>query len=544
MRNVDATRWHWTLSTHRMRHAFSARFRAGICLTLLLLIIVCVCIVRAQEAQLVPARYRVETRESATLYVGKKGKFNIVLLDQYGNRLDSPADLKTTITVTALDTLDEARESLASRQTAHQALVSRSRGVTLGRGQQVARITIVHRRGEEDESISLLSFQPGRLHIYVESQNVGTGEAVVIVLDSKRTKPSPGKGFNSALRSSMIVPISWQNGQEEQLKLDIVPSKPIIQTSQGEQIGFFQVELQRATGNEPARAGQDIVVILRVEEGYATLVPNTLTIPENGVITNKQTELRTRPGGLITISASTSRVNNARIIPVSRTYEFKPGIRSTSLSLQKQRDSAYANGLDEIELRVEALQDARAITPEEEGMDERQIFFRFLGDSQGVRFENGKSQVSIPKGQQTATIKLFSGRSVSDLKVVAESRNGLRDRITSGDDGVPVRFSFPWFQLLCAMAGGVVFPLLRKQNRIKLAQGTVAGVVVFGLALFGAILSDPQKIGAISITLTKLPTENALASFILGFLGSVFLAVIFKGASSINLRGGRPLQSG
>src|SRR5882762_2566992 len=143
MRNVDATRWHWTLSTHRMRDRFSVRFRAGICLTLLLLFIVCICIVRARGAQLAPARFRLETRETATLYVGKKAKFNIVLLDQYGNRLDAPGELRTTITVTDLDTLDQANEWLASRKTKQQGsqqAVSRSRGVTLARGQHVARI--------------------------------------------------------------------------------------------------------------------------------------------------------------------------------------------------------------------------------------------------------------------------------------------------------------------------------------------------------------------------------------------------------------------
>jgi hypothetical protein len=75
-------------------------------LTLALFTLICLPTVHAQSAQHVPARYRVESKETATLYVGKKGKFNIVLLDQYGNRLDSPGDLRTTITVTTLDTLE------------------------------------------------------------------------------------------------------------------------------------------------------------------------------------------------------------------------------------------------------------------------------------------------------------------------------------------------------------------------------------------------------------------------------------------------------
>jgi hypothetical protein len=520
-----------------VRSTLAVRFKAAICATLFLLIVVCIGSVRAQEKQLVPARFRVETRETATLYVGKKGKFNIVLLDQYGNRMDAPNDLRTTITVTTLDTLDQAKESLASKRTAQrtsqQALVSRSRGVTLARGQQVARITTIHRKGEEDESIDLLSYQPGRLHIYVESQNIATGETVVAVLEPRRTKQSPGIKFSSALTGGMIVPISFQDGQAELFKLDLQPAKPEEQPSQGGRIRVFKVELHSATGNQYEEAPQDISVILRVEDGYAKFVPDTLIIHRGESVSREETELRTRPGGLIKVSANTtSRINNTRVIPVSRSYEFSPGIRSSILSISKERESAYANGLDAVGLRVEALQDGRAIAPEEEGMEERKIFFRFIGDSQGVKFENGKGEVSMPKGQQTATIKLFSTRSVSDLKVVAESWNGLRDKINSGNDGVPIRFSFPWFQLLCAMVGGVMFPLLLRRDRMKLAQGLVVGLIFFGLALFGAVLSDPQKIGAISIALTKLPTENALASFILGFLGSFLLGVIFRGADN------------
>ena len=158
---------------------------------------------------------------------------------------------------------------------------------------------------------------------------------------------------------------------------------------------------------------------------------------------------------------------------------------------------------------------------------ERKIFFHFIGDSQGVKFENGKGEVTIPKGSTEGTIKLFTGRSVSNLKVMAESWNGLRDKITSAAEGVRITFYFPWIQLLCALVGGLVFPLLGKQDRRGLAKGVVIGGVFFGLALFGAILSIPQRLGPVSVAVVKLPTENFFASFILGFLGSTLLGVIF-----------------
>jgi len=478
------------------------------------------------NTQSAPLRYRVVTHETATFYVGKQGKFDIVLVDQYGKRVDAPRDLETTIIVTTLETLDEAKHWLASKKISPSSL-SRTRKVMLGRGQEASQTRIIHRKGEEDETVYLLSNQPGPLHIFVESQNIATGETLVIVLKARRPTTLLPQASGQLLPSDIrMVPIQFQTGQANQLKLDIRPSKPIIYTNQGDQIGYFKVVLQSAT-DEYEEAPRDILVILQVEQGYASFNPDKLTIPRGQVISPQPAELRTRPGGSITVSASTSRAHN--ITPVSRTYEFTPGVHSTSLSVQKQRESAYANGLDEIELRVAALQDNRVITPEEEGMDERKIFFHFIGDSQGVRFENGKGEITIPKGQTSGTIKLFSVRSVSDLKVAAESWNGLRDQIKSAEE-VSIHFAFPWLPMLCALLGGVTFPLLARRDRRGLVQGLVVGGIFFGLALFGAILSDPQRVGAVSVTLTKLPTENALASFILGFVGSILLGAIFIGA--------------
>jgi hypothetical protein len=486
------------------------------------------------KPQSAPLRYRVVTKETATFYVGKQGKFEIVLLDQYGKRVDAPTDLETTITVTTLQTLDEANNWLAYKEKGKGTEVSRfsrkasqTRMVTLARGQEASRTKIIHRKGEEDETIYLLSNQPGPLHIFVESENIVTGDTFVLVLKSKRATMPPSQFSGQRSSDVRIIPIQFQTGQVNQFKLDFLPSKrPTFKTEQGYQIARFRVILQSAT-DQYEEAPKDISVILEVQEGYASFNPNELIIHRGQPVSNEEAVLSTRAGGSITVKASTSGAHN--ITPVSRTYAFEPGVHSTSLSVQKQRESAYANGLDEIELRVAALQDNRVITPEEEGMDERRIFFKFVGDSQGVKFENGKNEISIPKGQTTGTIKLFSVRSVSDLKVVAESWNGLRDQIKSAEE-VSINFAFPWFPMLCALLGGITFPLLIKRDRRGLIQGLVVGGLFFILAFFRAVLSDPQKVGAVSVAVAKLPTENALASFILGFLGSILLGAIFFAA--------------
>lgn len=479
------------------------------------------------SAQSVPLRYGVETKETATFYVGQQGKFDIVLFDPYGKRVDAPTDLETTIIVTTFESLDQAKAWLNSANISPSSQKpSKTRAVGLESGQEASRTKIIHRKGEQDETVHLLSNQPGALHIFVESPNIATGETLVVVLKPRRSMKGVAQLTEQPTSEMRMMPIQYQTSRVNQVKLDFLPSRPTIYTRDGDQIAYFKVVLQSAT-NEFEEASREISVILQVDEGYANFTPDKLTIPKGQVVSTEQAELRTRPGGSIKVSALTSRSNN--ITSVTRTYSFTPGVHSTSLSVQKQRESAYANGLDEIELVVAALQDGRAITPEEEGMAERKIFFHFVGDSQGVRFENGKSEITIPKGQHTGTIKLFSVRSVGDLKVVAESRNGLRTQINSASD-VPIQFAFPWLPMLCALIGGVTFPLLARHDRRGLAQGLVVGGIFFGLALFGAILSNPQKLGAVSVTLTKLPTENALASFILGFVGSVLLGVIFSQA--------------
>ncbi|HJP91932.1 MAG TPA: YrzE family protein [Pyrinomonadaceae bacterium] len=493
-----------------------------------------------ESSQKLSMRYRVETDETATFYVGQPGKFKVVLLDQNGKRLDAPMDLETTITVTTLATPDEAKQWLASNKIQSRQSVSKSRvrRITLAQGQETTQIKVTHRKGEEDESYYLLYNQPGVVHIFVESPDVAMGDTVVAVLKSKGSiQPRIARPFDSVSSPVRMMPIVWQDDLANQFKLDMQPAKPIIYTSQGEQVGYFKVVLQSAT-NEPEPAPRDLVVMLRVDSGYARFEPDTLTIPEGEAMSRKPAELRTRAGGSLTVSASTSRINNVKIIPVTRTYEFSPGIHSTALSLQPQQENAYANGQDAIELRVEALQDGRAITPEEEGMEERKIFFRFIGNSQGVKFENGKGEVTIPKGQQTGTIKLFAVRSISDLKVMAESWNGLRNKISSTAAGVPISFSFPWIQLLCALIGGVVFSLFGKHDWRGLAWGAAMGVLFFSLAFFGALLSDPQKLGTVSVVFTKLPTENALASLILGFLGSTLLGGIFIGVRRLRTASG------
>ncbi|HKQ05148.1 MAG TPA: hypothetical protein VJ464_08460 [Blastocatellia bacterium] len=490
---------------------------------------------QAQSLQKMALRYVVETKETATFYLGKEGKINLALLDQNGYRVKAPRAFRTTITATTFDGLDQAKSLLASRsikqqaqlnkQAANNNTISATRRLVLGQGQQAAQIVINHGQGEDDKNAYIVSYQPGRVQVFVESDGVATGQAVIIVLDPRRALSKPAQQARPAPPDAGLMPIFWQNPHSAQFRLELTPSKLLAQIEKGEQVGKLQVALRSAVGDDYPPAPEDLQIILKVEDGNARFEPNVIKIPRNQAISPEAAVLRTRPGGRISVSAYALSANN--YLPARQDYNFVPGVRTTDLTVRQQRNSAFANGLDEIELRVEALQDGRVIAPEDEGMDERLITFTLSGDTRGIRFENGKSELHIPKGQTSGTIKLFSSRPIGDFKVVGSTLNGLRETIVSEEMAAPLSFSFPWLQLFFAIAGGSVMPLLRRQSRLKIMQGLVLGAVFFGLALFGAIVSNPQTVGAVSIVVTKLPTENFFASFILGFLGSLLLGINF-----------------
>src|SRR5437868_9383883 len=128
---------------------------------------------QAQSLQRMPLRYVVETKETATFYLGKEGKINLALLDQNGYRVKAPRAFRMTITATTFDSLDQAKRLLASRSIKQQAqlnkqaaspnMVSATRRLVLGQGQQAAQIVINHGQGEDDKNAYIVSYQPGRV---------------------------------------------------------------------------------------------------------------------------------------------------------------------------------------------------------------------------------------------------------------------------------------------------------------------------------------------------------------------------------------------
>lgn len=479
-----------------------------------------------------PKIYKIETKKTATFYTGKDGEITIFLCNENGEPVRATRNIQTTITATTLSSLEEAKQMLASQAPVQQSSppikIQKNRLVIL-RGQQVAQLTMTHTINENDKDVHIFSFQPGRFHIFVEAENITTGETTVVVLSSARKLRAYAPKEKANEEEGRLLPVRLESGNSSSLKLVLSPPSKVTIIG-GEQVASIRIELQYDNSDVYAPAPEDIRVFLEViEEGNARIEPNILVINKNEANTTKEAILKSATIGINKVRVRALQVNGFTIKPDKKSYTFDHGPCSQSLTIRPQRRSAIANGLDWIELRIEALQqDGRVILPEEEGLEERQIFLELEGDADGVKFENEKGEVHIPKGKHVGTIKMFSTRSVSDLKVIAKSRNGLRQTIESEATPLLIRFSFPGWQLLFAAIGGAAFPLLQKQKYLKVLQGLVAGVVLFALSFFGALVSNPQSIGGVSAVLTKIPTENLFASLILGFLGGLLLMSIFK----------------
>jgi hypothetical protein len=75
--------------------------------------------------------------------------------------------------------------------------------------------------------------------------------------------------------------------------------------------------------------------------------------------------------------------------------------------------------------------------------------------------------------------------------------------------------------------------LKEKSEIVKLVQGLALGGLFFALALFGAISSNPTAVESVSVTITKIPTEQPLGALAIGFMGSALWGGLFALAAFV-----------
>jgi hypothetical protein len=284
-------------------------------------------------------------------------------------------------------------------------------------------------------------------------------------------------------------------------------------------VQHFWVTLESMTG-DLAKLPDGLKVRLDVTKGRGRFMNPTVHIPPGDSVAETPAELRSRQGGAITLLA---RAAADGIEANEQPYTFALAPHATKLEVLPSSTSALANGLDPIRLTIKAIEElasgSHVMTAAQEAMDQgRQVSFRF---ENGTCWFAGKAtQVTIPAAQSTADILLFCSRPAGELKVLAEAENGLEETIIGH---TTVGFHLPWTQLLLAVLGAIVFPAIWRQGWTRVLVGAVVGLVIYTAFFFGAVATGEFSLGSVLITATKLPTENVLASFVLGILA--YLAV-------------------
>jgi hypothetical protein len=452
-----------------------------------------------------------------TVQAGAVFRVRVSYLDGTGSKTAAPADVDVLLTLTTLSTMLEAKR--ASAGGASPAGPLESQKLTLPAAQPVLQVRAIFPRGRDAAEFSVTSNRVGDVRVFVESvgggQRVQPGSALVTVardLEPLRKREGPD-----------VLRISWQPPVlPDAMYLRFKDSGQDVVRRGRELVRPFFVALELVEHGEARPVlppdGRDLAVDLTIVNGHGRFDKQSLVIPADSVNSRESAELLSSTGGTIEMTARSLRrdVREAR-----GSFTFEPGARATRLDIRPLSDSALANGLDPIAVEVTAVFEENGrktiMKAEDEGLAERSVTFRFAGGS--AHLKGGATWTRIPSKDSSIVVEMVANGPARNLVIQANSGNGLGEPI-AGE--ARVSFKLPWWQLACAVIGGMLIPIVRRA-RAQIAIGALAGTIFYVAAFFGALATGQFNLGAIAIVLTKLPTENILAALVLGIVGYLAL---------------------
>lgn len=471
----------------------------------------------AQSYPNLPSRINVSS-SARTLRVGQLTEIRIALIDQQGQETAALQRTPITLIGTRLKDLSSAKGD------AHAGKVLPDGVFELPFGSiSSVQWSIAIPRGHTAAAVKFRSQQSGTIRIFAESEKLVAGSTLIAVL-----RESSGR---SAAQASVFRTVSFQEepalpSYSISLESDGSEVPPIINR---EWVRKLTVELR--SNGELVQAIEPVKVRLNTR---ARLSKKEVIIPP-GEASSEEIELRTSIGGEIEVMAEVVYPSRYSIGRVRSTIPFPSAKRATKLLVDALPPTALANGLEAIQLRVRAVDDGNnPIRAEDEGLAAREVIFRLEGQALGLKFDKGVTKVTIPKDEVAAVINIFGSSPIDGTKVIAESENGSGAAINGA---TKVAFSFLWWQLGCAILGGLLVPLVRKQwsANMKLTDqatstlirnvlfGATVGGLFFALIFFGAATVDGLTLRGITINPTRLPIYNVAAAFIIGVLGSLLI---------------------
>jgi hypothetical protein len=487
---------------------------------------------------------------SATLTLGSPLSLKITMLNAAGKPVPAGSDTSLRLTLTTLRSLRElnSRGAGTSQAPARGANTLDQRTISLAPQQLFSRLEGVLPRGRSDVTVKVLSQQTGQIRLFAESSNLSPGEAVLIVVGKSAqlnayawSDPGPGTGHEIVLEPVVWRPRASAPAQAR-MKLELnAPGVP-ARIDGNRWVADFSVALKSVADSRYLAAPEQIRIMLKVLSGSAKFDQEEVRI-ETGQASSEPFCLRSGPGGQIKLEAAQIQTGALRIDGHQIPFEFARGTVASHLVLRVIDAPALANNLAAITVEVRALQEGPDKTPsvvraEDESLLERVVSFS-TDRGFGIRFDGGSNKVTIPQNQEFGEIKLFSSLPAKDLKLSAQSTNGLGQPIY-GD--VRVSFEVPLRPILCAILGGLLWGVcmhfLRKAAWLpSLIRGGVGGFLIYVVLFFGALMVSYADLTGLPLDLAKLPSQSSLAAVVIGLLGAGPAASLLESTARLSGRG-------
>ncbi|MBL8187603.1 MAG: hypothetical protein JNK38_06325 [Acidobacteria bacterium] len=477
-----------------------------------------------------PSRLAIATTPTS-ISRSSSAKVEISLLDFRGAKVKADADYQLTVTATLLGSFSEVTQAMSAtavQQTNRYKALLYSRSLEgqtlmLARNQQWANVTGKFPKDKDKVTLTFRSYVPGTVRLYVEAAGLvtaGLPVAVAVNLPESSAEPPANDAldfFSFAPKVPKLIP-AWQPAvpapapvetpKPSRLKIEGYNVNEVIRDS-------YRFKVFLLDQNDlPIKAAEEVPLKLSFGgsvKGKVEFTQPSVSIPA-GSSSSPPVELKSSCHPNINLIA-TSQVPG--IAADNLELNFNPPRRATRLGLITSPGRQIASGLNAISLSVTAFNDCGdVITAQEENLGAgRSVFFTY---DRYLNFDKDDPTLFIPADKASDVKKVFSSHSVEQMEITGT------DQISQVQGKAPVTFYFPWRELFSAMLGGLIWPLIAALPKFDvkgLVRGGFSGIVMFGLALFGAIVTEQAKLGELTVNLLRLPVSSWFPAAIMGFIG-------------------------
>jgi hypothetical protein len=335
-----------------------------------------------------------------------------------------------------------------------------------------------------------------------------SGATIGELAGSRVAEPSAARPADSTGLAPPGSPASGQASQASKVEIYVEPN-PVL-AMQGKWAAQITLVLLTASGTL-AEADRDLAFSLFCDVGKLNKRQVVIRAGDDSTLGQEISLTSETPG------KDLLRVQS-RLQPASREVVYKESA-PTRLHMDAHPKEQISDGLTPVVVTV-TLEDAEGHVAAADERDVKIVLTPSLGTMQ-------PAQVIIPKGDFSSRASLTSSRP-GDVTITAQAVGFNSAEATA-------KFLLPWNMVVLAglggLLGGIVYTLFKHKSIAwkgmwpNLLIGIIVGMIFYGLALFG--VASVLKTG-IDIDTSKLPTYNAIAALVLGFIGGLIVRMLWE----------------